>query len=310
MDQPNILHLHKKSKEVRPIVLMGDAIHPMSPFKGQGANQALTDGPALTDWLLKSNFSSALLGFEREMHLRTRPKVLASRKAALTFHSKEIMNEKGQHSFAGVKTDCIDLLRIELKKRGIDASSAKDLDDKVRNVILEFGFGVDSSSLSEGEKNQNISGDVLEKLKQKALQYAEIGDTSGLRNISIKYSCSIIQTAKENVSGRSCLFLAALGGHFHLTDWLLNEAGVLESEGIDMAQLESINEENGQNPIHAAVLGRNADVLSIIIQKCYEVGIIHWLNMKDERGNTPLMLVREIFHDKTNQELFLSIFTR
>lgn len=34
------------------VTVIGDAAHPMSMFKGQGANQALADGPLLAQWLL------------------------------------------------------------------------------------------------------------------------------------------------------------------------------------------------------------------------------------------------------------------
>lgn len=37
------------------VTVIGDAAHPMSMFKGQGANQALADGPLLAQWLSQGN---------------------------------------------------------------------------------------------------------------------------------------------------------------------------------------------------------------------------------------------------------------
>lgn len=37
------------------VTIIGDAAHPMSMFKGQGANQALADGPLLAQWLAQGN---------------------------------------------------------------------------------------------------------------------------------------------------------------------------------------------------------------------------------------------------------------
>ena len=82
----------------------------MSMFKGQGANQALMDGPLLAQWLhdsctkrktkptvlkpeLKQNclsrrdLSTRLRCFEREMMSRAAPKVALSREAAVNYHS-------------------------------------------------------------------------------------------------------------------------------------------------------------------------------------------------------------------------------
>ncbi len=77
------------------VTLLGDAVHPMSPFKGQGANQALLDALQLSRALLGSDLvqpnrrsiAEALYHFEQEMLMRSKPKVLKSRDAALYLHS-------------------------------------------------------------------------------------------------------------------------------------------------------------------------------------------------------------------------------
>jgi 2-polyprenyl-6-methoxyphenol hydroxylase-like FAD-dependent oxidoreductase len=71
------------------IVLLGDAAHPMSPFRGEGANMAMQDALVLADALVKSgaNLEAALSSYEREMLQRSRKYVLLSRKAAREMHS-------------------------------------------------------------------------------------------------------------------------------------------------------------------------------------------------------------------------------
>lgn len=75
------------------LTLMGDAAHPMSPFKGQGANQALLDALSLarsiykTDPTDKSSVKNALRKFEAEMLPRSAVKVKASAEAARFLHT-------------------------------------------------------------------------------------------------------------------------------------------------------------------------------------------------------------------------------
>ena len=73
--------------------LIGDAAHPMSPFKGQGANQALLDAVDVARALRRSalcggeqTIAHALGEFERRMLGRAAPKVAASRAAAASLH--------------------------------------------------------------------------------------------------------------------------------------------------------------------------------------------------------------------------------
>jgi len=86
------------------ITLLGDAAHPMSPFKGQGANQALLDALALargikkccnplTDWKEVGIRKSVLTEFESEMLERSATKVTDSAEAAQFLHSTTVLYE-------------------------------------------------------------------------------------------------------------------------------------------------------------------------------------------------------------------------
>lgn len=86
------------------VTLLGDAAHPMSPFKGQGANQALLDALALargisagcrpvSQWRKIGLRKSVLTAFEAEMLTRSAPKVKDSAAAAEFLHSHVVLHE-------------------------------------------------------------------------------------------------------------------------------------------------------------------------------------------------------------------------
>lgn len=87
-----------------PITLIGDAAHPMSPFKGQGANQALLDALALArgisegcrpqaQWKEVGIRASVLTAFESEMLKRSAVKVKDSAEAVQLLHSQIVLRE-------------------------------------------------------------------------------------------------------------------------------------------------------------------------------------------------------------------------
>ncbi len=103
---PKSLQKHEK------ITLLGDAAHPMSPFKGQGANQALLDALSLarsitkgchthSDWQKNGIREAVLNSYESEMLKRSAVKVIDSATAAQFLHSEEVLYEsnapRGNH---------------------------------------------------------------------------------------------------------------------------------------------------------------------------------------------------------------------
>jgi len=93
----------KLLENVGPVTLIGDAAHPMSPFKGQGANQALLDALALargifkgcrplTAWQKVGIRKSVLTAFETEMLKRSATKVKDSAEAAKFLHSEIVLH--------------------------------------------------------------------------------------------------------------------------------------------------------------------------------------------------------------------------
>lgn len=96
--RPELLAKNKRT------TLIGDAAHPMSPFKGQGANQALLDALSLARGIVRgcrplSNWreagirESVLTEFESEMLVRSAAKVKGSAEAAEFLHSEIVLHE-------------------------------------------------------------------------------------------------------------------------------------------------------------------------------------------------------------------------
>ena len=231
------------------LAVCGDALHSMSPFKGQGANQALADGPLLARWLSRSSVDAALTGWWRETLNRTAPVVEASRKAARDWHDPSKIlggddNNSEYHGFAGVRLSARSALVGVLANRAIGPHLGAGLDRAIREVVSEHGWfdegdGSAESTLSESPPSPPLDPGLCDEV----LDLAARGDTAGFRRMSLPssssssssgggdrhhlLSCRAMVEARDSF-GRSCLHLAARGSHRSLCKWLLTELRIPE----------------------------------------------------------------------------------
>ena len=116
----------------RRVTLIGDAAHPMTPFKAQGANQALVDAVLLSETLVESihkhgpeaGFDAALPLFEQKMLARSARAVVGSRDKARELHSSLAL----QPARKAQRETGVDMQKVirALQSKGIGAQNATD----------------------------------------------------------------------------------------------------------------------------------------------------------------------------------------
>ena len=278
--------LEKHCRLPSRVVLFGDAAHSMTPFKGQGANQALADGPLLAKWLSRSKFDSAVRGFMREMAQRSGIKVRASRESAMNLHSDKcwewmVKQDKPMKEtdatttlavFHGVQPQHVSKLLDILKERGVGANLGSKLDDTIRGIILELDIA-DTITSSDNSIYNQLSSQDMSDLQKRALEYASTGNMSQLRELT-RRSFLVVPNALD-ANQCSCLHLAAKHGHADVCRWLLSEVNI-SSNASDV---------NGKNPLDLAADSGHEETARLLKR---------WMHQKEQPANCDHASAKEI----------------
>ena len=236
------------------IIPVGDALHAMSPFKGQGANQAIQDGAVVAQRLSAQSTSraAAVKTTLQEIVQRAAPVVQASRQAAAYWHdpARWTMSQgasvEHEHSLAGL-THLPNLVE-SLYHAGVTASAtAGKLDAAIqKHVQSEYGENyscIQKLPLSTLDATPNTPGNslcdqygltplvVLEKARQ--------GNLEQLRQWTWDLHARLVQSVVDN-EGNTCLHAAVQGAlekerdtskqhlhacYLHCIKWLVTQAG-------------------------------------------------------------------------------------
>jgi len=171
------------------IAVIGDASHPMSPFKGQGANTAIEDAWLLCEWLdgpkAPKSLHTALKCFHRESFAKAFKRVRQSREACEIYHDpvkvfRFCENEITSLTKAQSETFCQAMRESRRRKRrkksggkeeeeeeddndnddSDDDDDNVDIDERALRVCEELGFiKKHIDSIVEGEECVRIDDD-------------------------------------------------------------------------------------------------------------------------------------------------------
>jgi hypothetical protein len=172
------------------IAVIGDASHPMSPFKGQGANTAIEDAWLLCEWLdgpkAPKSLHTALKCFHRESFAKAFKRVRQSREACEIYHDpvkvfRFCENEITSLTKAQSETFCQAMRESRRRKRrkksggkeeeeedddndddvsDDDDDDNVDIDERALRVCEELGFSKKHiDSIVEGEECVRIDDD-------------------------------------------------------------------------------------------------------------------------------------------------------